>query len=152
MMNTQRRRSSHGSQQGSLIRNLLTRDKDKLHEAVSKAIESLTSEKYKFAFSWIALRNSDSNFVRLAKKEPNGNQLVKALHIEVPEEDRDVTYKMMENIFGLDLDFKILGTTMLMVPIIRDNLPSHKIEDIQHLVIKQIFFGPVPFHQNIGHC
>lgn len=115
-------------------------DKDKLHEAVTRAIDSLTTKKYKFAFSWIALRNSEGNFVRLAKKEPNGNQLVKALHIEVPEDDRDVTYKMMDVIFGLDSEFKILGTTMLMVPIIRDTLPTHKIDDIQHLVIKQKHF------------
>ena len=115
-------------------------DKDKLHEAVTKAIASLTNKKYKFAFSWIALRNSEGNFLRLTKKEPNGNQLVKALHIEVPEEERDATYKMIDVIFGLDSDFKILGTTMLMVPIIRDNLPTHKIDDIQHLVIKQKHF------------
>ena len=54
-------------------------DKDKLHEAVTKAIASLTNKKYKFAFSWIALRNSEGDFLRLAKKEPNGNQLDKTL-------------------------------------------------------------------------
>lgn len=58
------------------------------------------------------------------------NQLVKALHIEVPKDDRDITYKMLEVIFGLDTDFKILGMTMLMVPVIRDDLPAHKIDDI----------------------
>ena len=58
------------------------------------------------------------------------NQFVKALHIEVPKDDRDITYKMLEVIFGLDTDFKILGMTMLMVPVIRDDLPAHKIDDI----------------------
>ena len=103
-------------------------DKDKIHEGVTAAIKSFTSTQYKFAFSWVALRNSDGNYLRLAKKELNGNQLVKALHIEVPEDDRDVTYKVMDIIFGLDSDLKF--TTMLMVPIIRTDLPSHKIEDI----------------------
>lgn len=40
-------------------------------------------------------------------------------------------------IFGLDSDFQILGMTMLMVPIIRDDLHSHKLDDIHHLMIKQ---------------
>ena len=62
-------------------------DKDKIHEGVTAAIKSFTSTQYKFAFSWVALRNSDGNYLRLAKKELNGNQLVKALHIEVPEDD-----------------------------------------------------------------
>ena len=112
-------------------------DKDKLHEGVTAAIKSFAAKEYKFAFSWIALKNNDGNYLRLAKKEANGNQFVKALHIEVPADERDVTYKVMDIIFGIDSPFKILGTTMLMVPIIRDDLPSHKIEDIQHLVIKQ---------------
>ena len=112
-------------------------DKDKLHDATSAAIASLTSRKYNFAFSWIALKNDEGNYVRLARKEANGNQLVKALHVEVPEEERDVTYKMLDMIFGLDSGFKILGMSLLMVPVIRDDLPSHKIDDIQHLVIKQ---------------
>jgi|GEM_PF-3693808 len=112
-------------------------DKDKLHDGVTAAIKSFTKTQYQFAFSWIALKNSDGNYLRLAKKELNGNQFVKALHIEVPEDDRDTTYKVMEIIFGIDSEFKILGTTMLMVPIIREDLPSHKIENIQHLVVKQ---------------
>ena len=107
-------------------------DKEKLHAAVTKAIESIATRKFNFTFSWIALRNSDGNF-----KEPNGNQLIKALHIKVPENERDITYKILEVIFVLDSEFKILGTSMLMVPIIRDNIPIYKIDDIHHLVVKQ---------------
>lgn len=112
-------------------------DKDKLHKAITAAIKTLTPKEYKFAFSWIALKNVDGDYVRLAHKEANGNQLVKALHIEVPEDDRYVTYKIVDMIFGLDSEFQILSMNMLMMPVIRDDLPSYKIDDIHHLVIKQ---------------
>ena len=83
-------------------------DKDKLHEGVTAAIKSFAAKEYKFAFSWIALKNNDGNYLRLAKKEANGNQFVKALHIEVPADERDVTYKVVDIIFGIDSPFKIL--------------------------------------------
>jgi len=70
-------------------------------------------------------------------KENNGNTIVKALHIEVPRDEIDATYNIMRVIFGLDSGFSILGTELLLVPIIRDTIPSHKIENIHHLVVKQ---------------
>lgn len=112
-------------------------DKEVLHSAVTAAIASITKKKYKFAFVWTALKGCNGCYLQLAKKEPNGNTLVKALHIEVPSDDRDSTYKIMEAIFGLHSDFKILGTQMLLVLLIRPTIPSHKIENIQHLIIKQ---------------
>lgn len=63
--------------------------------------------------------------------------MVKALHIEVPVEERDTTYKILDSIFGLNSTFTILGTHMLLVPIIRPSIPSHKVENIHHLIIKQ---------------
>ena len=112
-------------------------DKKTLHGATTAAINSLTKTKYKFAFTWTALKGCTGQFLRLSKKENNGNTIVKALHIEVPRDERDATYNIMRVIFGLDSGFSILGTELLLVPIIRDTIPSHKIENIHHLVVKQ---------------
>ena len=112
-------------------------DKDTLLDATHSAIATLTDKKYNFAFAWTALKGVNGKFLHLAKKEPNGNTLVKALHIEVPSDERDQTYKMLEMIFGLDSQFEILNCELLMVPIIRPDIPGHKIENIQHLIIKQ---------------
>ena len=62
---------------------------------------------------------------------------MKSLHIEVPRDQRDATYKIMKAIFGLDSGFSILDIELLLVPIIRNTIPSHKIENIHHLVVKQ---------------
>ena len=82
------------------------------------------------------MKDANDDYVRLEKKERNGNTLLKALHIEVPKEERDATYKVMQILFGLGSRHKVLGTNMLMVPVLRPEIPTHKIDNINHLIYK----------------
>ena len=62
--------------------------------------------------------------------------MLKALHIEVPKDERDTTYEFMQILVGLGSKFKVLGTNMLMVPVLHSEIPTHKIDNINHLIYK----------------
>lgn len=112
-------------------------DKEVLHDAATTAIKTITDKKYNVAFAWTAVRGANCKLLYLAWKEPDSNTLVKALHIEVLKDERDQTYKILEFTFGLDSQFQILNCEFLMVTIIRSDIPTHKIDNIQHLILKQ---------------
>ena len=54
----------------------------------------------------------------------------------MPKNELDTTYKVIQLLFGLGSKTKVLGTNMLMVPVLRTEIPTHKIGNINHLIYK----------------
>ena len=71
------------------------------------------------------------------QKKKKGEQYVKALHIEVPRDRKESTYRMLNVIFGSSSTIKLLGRDLRMTPVITADTTSHQKEKINHLIEKQ---------------
>ena len=88
------------------------------------------------------MKGEDGKIIRRPKahkNEKDSYRIVRALHIEVPRAHKDYIYKRLQVIFSARYADS-LGRRLLMVPIIRDTTPSHKIVKITHLIKKQTQF------------
>lgn len=120
-----------------------TIDPEELHKTVMKILNSKDDgREYRFAFAWNALKDAEGKIVRRPKahkNEKDSYRIVRALHIEVPRAKKDYIYKRLSKLFSTK-NAHMLGRRLLMVPIIRDTTPSHKVVKISHLIKKQTQF------------
>ena len=66
-----------------------------------------------------------------------GNQYTKALHIEVPRDEKEKTYRMLQRFLGSTARKRILERDPRMVPTWKSDLTSHQKTKITHLIDKQ---------------
>ena len=88
------------------------------------------------------MKGEDNKIIRRPKAHKNEKdsfRIVRALHVEVTRAQKDYIYKYLQTIFSIR-NSHLLGRRLLMVPIIRDTTPSHKIVKINHLICKQTQF------------
>ena len=111
-----------------------------LTKAIHKEIELISEEKIQFALTWSPIKGENGRTYQCAKPDRYKKKELSAIHIQVPNDEKDVTYEMLRNFFGLDNITPILGREMLMVPIIRATSAAHKNENIEHLISKQHYF------------
>ena len=111
-------------------------DVETLHAAVTAEIKKISTREYKFAFVWTVIK-SKGRYVTTESTENKGNQYVKALHVEVPRQEHDATYRMLLRFFGSTSKQKILHRNLRMIPVITADTPTHKKTKISHLIEKQ---------------
>ena len=111
-----------------------------LTKAIHKEIELISEEKFQFALTWSPIKGENGRTYQCAKSDRYKKKELSAIHIQVPNDEKDATYEMLSNFFGLDNITPILGREMLMVPIIRATNAAHKNENIEHLISKQHYF------------
>ena len=91
----------------------------KLHDATQLTLKKVTKEKFKFAFVWSVIRREDNSYKKNETKGEVGKQYVRALHIEVPKDTAEQTYRALSPFFGTNPRMNILFRKLRMVPILR---------------------------------
>lgn len=115
-------------------------DTTTLVKEVQSRIGKISKKKFQFAFAWSQIKGEDGKKFACDKKDRYRNFDLSALHIQVPNEEKDETYDMLSKFFGLNTTDHIFEREMLMVPIIKKTNPMHKNNNIEHLIEKHAQF------------
>ena len=105
-----------------------------MHKEVTNEISKITKEKYKFAFVWSVIRREDKKYKRNENANSQGKQYVRALHIEVPKDKAELTYRMLSRFFGSQTRKHILFRRTRMVPVLRASFTTRAKEKIGRLI------------------
>jgi len=89
---------------------------------------------FDFAFVWNVVRSGE--YSNQEKKSKKGNQYVRALHVEVPVEQKQQIYSILLKIFSSSSSIKIHEMKLRMVPTWKKEYTSHRKQKIQHLINK----------------
>ena len=113
-------------------------DTEVLYEAAAKALKTL-APRYQphFAFMWAVIRKEKGKYSKNETIGSKGQQYVKALHIEVPRDEKETTYALLSKIFGSKRKECLLGRELRMVPAIRKESTGYIKQKIIHLIEKQ---------------
>ena len=87
-------------------------------------------------FAWSEIKGLDGNKYLSEKKDRWRRDALSALHIQVPNGEKDEIYDILSQLFGLDTQKHILGRELLMVPILCKTNTSHKNANIEKLIQK----------------
>lgn len=111
-------------------------DVETLHATVSEEIKRITNREYKFAFVWTVIK-AKGRYVNTERTEKKGSQYVKALHVEVPRDEKLATYRMLLKFLGSSSQFNLLGRNLRMTPVPTAETPTHQKTKIIRLIAKQ---------------
>ena len=110
---------------------------DTLVDATHSALAMVTKEKYKFAFPWSVIRKEDNRYVNNEVPGSMGRQYVRAMHIEVPKETAEQTYRALNQFFGSNSRINILHRRLRMVPVLRQSNTARTKAKINQLIAMQ---------------
>ncbi|MGB0423693.1 MAG: hypothetical protein ACPGED_05200, partial [Flavobacteriales bacterium] len=111
-------------------------DTEKLHEATTQAIKRYTKSTLVFAFVWAVIRK-EKGYTVVESKAEKGKQYIRALHIEVPRENKEMTYAILSKLFSSKSNTQILRRDLRMVPVLRKEITGYDRRKITHLIEKQ---------------
>ena len=113
-------------------------DVEVLQEATIRALKEITpSHKPTFAFIWAVVRKEQGSYSTKEMIGSKGKQYVRALHIEVPRAEKEVTYSLLTKVFGSRRKQCLLHRELRMVPTIRRESTGYIKQKIKHLINKQ---------------
>jgi len=118
-----------------LMWSTINTDAETLKANTMKILKKLYPNKeFDFAFVWNVIRSGE--YSNQEKKSRKGNQYVRALHVEVPVEQKKQIYSILLRIFSSASSIKIHEMKLRMVPTWKKEYTSHRKQKIQHLINK----------------
>ena len=109
----------------------------KLYEETQHQLSKITKEKHEFAFVWGVIRREDGAYNKKESQTDKGNQYVRALHIEVPKDTAELTYRALSNFFGSHPRKLILFRKLRMVPVLLKSYTTRTKDKIRKLIALQ---------------
>ena len=112
-------------------------DTEALHSATVAAIKKYTNQTLHFAYVWAIIRRNKGQYKLNESKSDRGQQYIRALHIEVPRDMKDITYSILGKLFSSASPTRLLYRDLRMVPVLRKELTSYVKMKVNHLIAKQ---------------
>ena len=112
-------------------------DPEALYNATVTAAKKYTNQELHFAYVWAVIRRNKGQYKTTESTKNKGEQYVKALHIEVPRESKDVTYSILGKLFSSTSVTRLLFRDLRMVPVLRKEMTSYVRSKVNHLISKQ---------------
>ena len=112
-------------------------DTERLYEATIEAAKRYTNAELVFAFVWAVIRRDKGAYDKKEAIADKGKQYVRAIHVEVPRGEKEMTYAILGKLFGSRSTSQVLRRDLRMVPVLRKELTGYVRRKVNHLIEKQ---------------